>query len=47
MYAVYPQFNYVEDAAAWKYPYIKKWWGSWNPYTKEWSGLASKPVCWV
>ncbi len=41
------QFNDVEDAAAWKYPYIKKWWGSMNPYTKEWSGLSSKPVCWV
>lgn len=42
----YPFDDYA-DRADWKYPYIKKWWGSWNPYTKEWSGLSSKPVCWV
>lgn len=41
------QFEETATAAAWKYPYLKKWWGSWNPYTKEWSGFSSKPVCWV
>lgn len=41
------QFNEVDTAEPWKFPYLKKWWGSWNPHTREWSGFSSKPVVYV